>query len=64
MPDTNSITLAVAAFLFVIALVALAIWAFESFVLGGTARSGPGFLRQRDRRWAWSKPPSSTGAAS
>jgi flagellar protein FliO/FliZ len=50
MPDTNSIILAVAAFLFVIALVALAIWAFKSFVLGGAARSGPGFLRQRDRR--------------
>ena len=30
MPDTNSIILAVAAFFFVIALVALAIWAFKS----------------------------------
>ena len=50
MPDTNSIILAVAAFLFVIALVALAAWAFKAFVMGGGRSGGSGFLRQRDRR--------------
>ena len=49
MPDLNTIILAVAAFLFVIALVALTVWAFKAFVLGG-GRSGTGFLRPRDRR--------------
>ena len=50
MPDTNSIILAAAAFLFVVARLALAVWAFKSFVLGGGKGSGAGFLRHRDRR--------------
>jgi flagellar protein FliO/FliZ len=48
MPDFNAIILALAAFLFVIALIALSVWAFKAFVIG--SRSAPGFLRPRDRR--------------
>jgi flagellar biogenesis protein FliO len=46
--DTDSIVLAVAAFLFAFALIALAAWAFKTFVL--TGRSGASFLKGRDRR--------------
>ena len=49
MTDTGSIVLAVAAFLFVIALIALTAWAFRTFVMTG-GRSGGSFLRGRDRR--------------
>jgi flagellar protein FliO/FliZ len=51
MPDTDTIVLAVAAFLFVIALIALTGWAFKTFVMSGR-RGGAGFLRGRDRRLA------------
>jgi flagellar protein FliO/FliZ len=47
--DLNTIILAVAAFLFVIALIALTAWAFKALVLGGS-NSGPSFLRGRERR--------------
>lgn len=49
--DTNSIILAVAAFLFAIALIALMVWAFKTFVTTG-GRGGHGFLRAHDRRLA------------
>jgi flagellar biogenesis protein FliO len=49
MTDTDSIALAVAAFLFVIALIALTAWAFKTFVMTG-ARSSGGFPRGRERR--------------
>jgi flagellar protein FliO/FliZ len=48
MPDPNTIILAVAAILFVIALAALMVWAFRTFVSGRA--SAHGFLRPRDRR--------------
>lgn len=51
MPDTDTTILAVAAFLFVIALIALVAWAFKTFVMSG-GRGGAGFLRGRDRRLA------------
>jgi flagellar protein FliO/FliZ len=51
MPDTDTTILAVAGFLFVIALIALAAWAFKTFVMSG-GRAGAGFLRGRDRRLA------------
>jgi flagellar protein FliO/FliZ len=51
MPDIDTIVLAVAAFLFVIALIALTAWAFKTFVMSG-GRGGSGFLRGRDRRLA------------
>lgn len=46
--EIDQIILAVAALLFLIALVALTVWAFRAFVLSG--RGGSGFLRHRDRR--------------
>ena len=49
MTDTDSIVLALAAFLFAIALIALTAWAFRTFVLTG-GRAGGSFLRGRDRR--------------
>ena len=51
MPDTDTTILAVAAFLFVIALIALVAWAFKTFAMSG-GRGGAGFLRGRDRRLA------------
>jgi flagellar protein FliO/FliZ len=48
MLDLNTIILAVAATLFVIALAALMVWAFRAFVTGRP--SAHGFLRPRDRR--------------
>jgi flagellar protein FliO/FliZ len=48
MPDPNTIILAVAAILFAIALAALMVWAFRTFVSGRP--SAHGFLRPRDRR--------------
>ena len=48
MTDTDSIFLAVAAFLFAFALIALVAWAFKTFVT--TGRRGASFLRGRDRR--------------
>ncbi len=50
MTEFNSLLLGVAIVLFVVAFVALAIWAFKAFVMSGGGRSGSGFLRQRDRR--------------
>lgn len=50
MPDLNTLVLAVAAILFVVALGALTVWAFRTFVTGRS--SAPGFLRPRDRRLA------------
>jgi flagellar protein FliO/FliZ len=47
MPDPNTIILAIAAILFVIALAALMVWAFRTFVTGRP--SAHGFLR-RDKR--------------
>jgi flagellar protein FliO/FliZ len=47
--DTNSIILALAAFLFAIALIALLVWAFKAFVMTG-GRGAGGFLKGRDRR--------------
>jgi flagellar biogenesis protein FliO len=46
--DTDSILLAVAAFLFAFALIALVAWAFRTFV--STGRRSASFLRGRDRR--------------
>jgi len=46
--DTDSILLAVAAFLFAFAVIALIAWAFKTFML--TGRSGSGFLKGRERR--------------
>ena len=48
MTDTDSILLAVAAFLFAFAVIALIAWAFKTFML--TGRSGSGFLKGRERR--------------
>ncbi|MBK5196711.1 MAG: flagellar biosynthetic protein FliO [Methyloceanibacter sp.] len=48
MPDPNTIILAIATILFVVALVALMVWAFRTFVTGRP--SAHGFLRPRDRR--------------
>ena len=50
--DSNQFLISVSIVLFVVAFVALAIWAFKAFVLGGggSGRSGSAFLRQRDRR--------------
>jgi flagellar protein FliO/FliZ len=49
MVDLNTLVLAVAAILFVIALAALAAWAFRTFF----GRSGTaGFMRPRDKRLA------------
>jgi hypothetical protein len=48
MPDANSIILAIAAFLFVVAFVALAVWAYKAFAPSGGR--GAGFLRARDKR--------------
>jgi flagellar biogenesis protein FliO len=49
MTDPDSTALAVAAFLFVFAFIALAAWAFKTFVMTGGG-SGASFLRGRDRR--------------
>ena len=46
--NTETILLALAAFLFAFALVSLVAWALKSFVLGG--RGGAGYLKGRDRR--------------
>ena len=46
--DTDSILLAVAAFLFAFAVIALIAWAFKTFMLSG--RSGGSFLKGRERR--------------
>ena len=51
MPDTDTTILAAVAFLFVIALIALAAWAIKTFVMSG-GRGGAAFLRGRDRRLA------------
>ena len=48
MTQSNWLVL-IAATLFVVALVALAVWAFKAFVFGG-GRGSSGLLRQRDRR--------------
>src|ERR1700730_4076766 len=48
MPDPNTIILAIATILFVVALTALMVWAFRTFVTGQP--SAHGFLRPRDRR--------------
>ena len=48
MLDLNTVILAVAATLFVIALAALMVWSFRTFVTGRP--SAHGFLRPRDRR--------------
>lgn len=47
--DINSILLAVAGFLFAIALIALTAWGFKAFVLGG-GRGSAGFLKAREKR--------------
>ncbi len=51
VPDTDTTILAVAGFLFVIALIALMAWGIKTFVMPG-GRGGAGFLRGRDRRLA------------
>jgi len=48
MGDLNNLVLAVASILFVIALVALMVWAFKTFITGRP--SAHGFLRPRDKR--------------
>lgn len=48
MGDLNTLLLAVAAILFVIALVSLMAWAFRTFVTGRP--SAHGFMRPRDKR--------------
>ena len=61
--DINSILLAVAGFLFAIALIALTAWGFKAFVLSG-GRDRAGFLKGREKRLGWSRLPTSTAAAS
>jgi hypothetical protein len=46
--DTDSLLLAVAAFLFAFAVIALVAWAFKTFFL--TGRGGTNFLKGRERR--------------
>ena len=46
--NTESLVLALVAFLFAFALVSLLAWVFKSFVL--TGRSGASYLKGRDRR--------------
>ena len=48
MDDLNTLVLAVAAILFVTALVALTVWAFRTYVSGRPNQHG--FLRPRDKR--------------
>lgn len=48
MVDLNDLVLAVAAILFVVALAALIVWAFKTFVTG--TPTAPGFMRPRDKR--------------
>ena len=48
MTDTDSLLLALAAFLFAFAVIALIAWAFKAFML--TGRSGASFLKGRERR--------------
>ena len=48
MTDTDSLLLALAAFLFAFAVIALIAWAFKAFMLSG--RSGASFLKGRERR--------------
>jgi flagellar protein FliO/FliZ len=48
MNDPNNLVLAVAAILFVIALLALTMWAFRTYVSGRPSQHG--FLRPRDKR--------------
>ena len=48
MIDLNTLILAAAAILFVIAIGALLVWAFRTFF--GVGTSSHGFLRSRDRR--------------
>ncbi len=48
MADPSTIILAIATILFVVALAALIVWAFRTFVTGRP--SAHGFLRPRDRR--------------
>jgi flagellar protein FliO/FliZ len=48
--DLNNILLAIAGFLFVIALIALTAWGFKAFVLSSGGRGGSGFLKGRDKR--------------
>ena len=63
-PDTDSIILAVAAFLFVIALVALAIWAFKTFVMAEGAAASPVSCAGATAASPSWRPRRSTGAAS
>ena len=46
--NTETILLALAAFLFAFAFVSLVAWSLKTFVLGG--RGGAGYLKGRDRR--------------
>jgi flagellar protein FliO/FliZ len=46
--DTDSILLAIAAFLFAFALISLVAWAFKAFML--TGRGGASYLKGRERR--------------
>jgi hypothetical protein len=48
MDDPNNLIFVAAAILFVIALVALTVWAFRTYVSGGPSQHG--FLRPRDKR--------------
>lgn len=48
MSDTSQLILVISTFLFVIALIALAVWGFKAFFSNGA--SGPSFFRSRERR--------------
>jgi hypothetical protein len=49
-PDFNFILLSLAGFLFAVAVVALIVWTFKAFVLGGGSGSGSSFLKGREKR--------------
>ncbi|ODA68900.1 Flagellar biosynthesis protein, FliO [Methyloligella halotolerans] len=48
MSDTSQLILVISTFLFVMALIALAVWGFKAFFSSNS--SGPGFFRARERR--------------
>lgn len=48
--DINSVLLALAGLLFAVALVALFVWGFKAFVLGGGGGNGGSFLKGREKR--------------
>ena len=50
MPETSQLILVISTFLFVIALIALAVWGFKAFFSSGS--NAPSFFRNKERRLA------------